>query len=85
MGHVSKHYFITHFFFRFVMKIYFYFQGVGEPPLLLASSVFFAIKAAISAFRADNGIHGYFPMGAPATPERIRMNCADTLLQLASS
>ena len=30
-------------------------KGIGEPPLFLGSSVFFAIKDAISSVRRDNG------------------------------
>ncbi|KAK1267046.1 Xanthine dehydrogenase 1 [Acorus gramineus] len=52
-------------------------KAVGEPPLFLASSVFFAIKDAIIAARSDAGYDGWFPLDNPATPERIRMACAD--------
>ncbi|KAM0000115.1 putative xanthine dehydrogenase [Helianthus debilis subsp. tardiflorus] len=52
-------------------------KAVGEPPFFLASSVFFAIKDAIIAARAESGSHGWFPLDNPATPERIRMACAD--------
>ncbi|KAL5979764.1 xylitol dehydrogenase [Asimina triloba] len=52
-------------------------KAVGEPPFFLASSVFFAIKDAIVAARAESGYSGWFPLDSPATPERIRMACAD--------
>ncbi|KAL1832088.1 hypothetical protein ACET3Z_001739 [Daucus carota] len=52
-------------------------KAVGEPPFFLASAVFFAIKEAIIAARADAGHTGWFPLDNPATPERIRMACAD--------
>ncbi|XP_078618398.1 xanthine dehydrogenase/oxidase-like [Branchiostoma floridae x Branchiostoma japonicum] len=52
-------------------------KGVGEPPLLLASSVFFAIKDAIYSARADAGYKGTFRLDSPATAERIRMACKD--------
>eukprot|EP01027_Heterolobosea_sp_BB2_P006788 GEZU01010200.1.p1 GENE.GEZU01010200.1~~GEZU01010200.1.p1 ORF type:complete len:1417 (-),score=493.17 GEZU01010200.1:84-4334(-) len=53
-------------------------KAVGEPPLFLASSAFFAIKRAIEAARADAGIsNDHFVLDAPATAERIRMACAD--------
>ncbi|KAL4198306.1 hypothetical protein AMTRI_Chr03g139530 [Amborella trichopoda] len=52
-------------------------KAVGEPPFFLASSVFFAIKDAITAARKESGHHGWFPLDNPATPERIRMACAD--------
>lgn len=54
-------------------------QAVGEPPLFLASSVFFAIKEAIQAARKDMGIHDYFKLDAPATSARIRNGCIDDL------
>ena len=52
-------------------------QAVGEPPLFLAASVFFAIKDAIAAARAEEGLTGMFKLDSPATCERIRMACAD--------
>ncbi|XP_053612795.1 xanthine dehydrogenase [Plodia interpunctella] len=52
-------------------------KAVGEPPLFLASSAFFAIKEAIRAARADAGVPLDFHMDAPATSARIRMACED--------
>ncbi|XP_051142249.1 xanthine dehydrogenase 1-like isoform X2 [Andrographis paniculata] len=52
-------------------------KAVGEPPFFLASSVFFAIKDAIIAARAEVGLTEWFPFDNPATPERIRMACVD--------
>ncbi|XP_077989770.1 xanthine dehydrogenase/oxidase-like [Glandiceps talaboti] len=52
-------------------------KAVGEPPLILASAVFFAIKDAITSARADVGITGIFRLDSPATSERIRMACQD--------
>jgi len=52
-------------------------KAVGEPPLFLAASALFAIKDAIAAARRDAGHSGYFILDTPATPERIRMACAD--------
>ena len=61
-------------------------KAVGEPPLFLASSVFFAIKNAIEAARKETsdssdsskGAGGrIFKLDAPATAERIRMACLD--------
>ena len=54
-------------------------KAVGEPPLLLANSVFFAIKDAIRAARTAAGHSPYVYIDSPATPERIRMACADEL------
>jgi xanthine dehydrogenase/oxidase len=52
-------------------------KGVGEPPLHLGCSVFFAIKQAIAAARANYDLHGDFDLESPATCERIRMGCQD--------
>ncbi|XP_067682373.1 xanthine dehydrogenase/oxidase-like [Haliotis asinina] len=52
-------------------------KGVGEPPLFLASSVFFAVKDAIKSAREDAGESREFRLDSPATPERIRMACQD--------
>eukprot|EP00058_Branchiostoma_floridae_P025128 XP_002610618.1 hypothetical protein BRAFLDRAFT_202728 [Branchiostoma floridae] len=52
-------------------------KAVGEPPLFLASSVFFAIKDAICSARADAGLKGTFRLDSPATAECIRMACED--------
>ncbi|XP_058199349.1 xanthine dehydrogenase 1-like isoform X1 [Rhododendron vialii] len=55
-------------------------KAVGEPPFFLASSVFFAIKDAIIAARAEAGYNDWFPLDNPATPERIRMACTDEFI-----
>ncbi|XP_067010051.2 xanthine dehydrogenase [Anabrus simplex] len=52
-------------------------KAVGEPPLFLASSIFFAIKEAIIAARRDVGLGKTFQLDSPATAARIRMACAD--------
>lgn len=52
-------------------------KAVGEPPLFLASSIFFAIKEAIKEARKEEGLTGYFDLFAPATSARIRMACQD--------
>ncbi|XP_018406133.1 PREDICTED: xanthine dehydrogenase [Cyphomyrmex costatus] len=54
-------------------------KAIGEPPLFLASSAFFAIKEAIKAARKDMNIHKYFRFDAPATAARIRNACIDNL------
>jgi len=46
-------------------------KEVGEPPLVLANSVFFAIKAAIRASREDRGLPKLFRFDAPATVQEI--------------
>ncbi|XP_065173832.1 xanthine dehydrogenase-like isoform X2 [Atheta coriaria] len=52
-------------------------KAIGEPPLILASSVFFAIREAIKAARKENDVVEDFRLHAPATAERIRMACQD--------
>ena len=47
-------------------------KAVGEPPLMLALSAYFAIRDAVSA-SADHQVPVF--MDAPATPERILMAC----------
>ncbi|KAK0098372.1 hypothetical protein PV326_008961 [Microctonus aethiopoides] len=54
-------------------------KAVGEPPLFLASSAFFAIKNAIYAARKDMNITTSFRLDSPATAARIRMACIDDL------
>ncbi|KAK3093911.1 hypothetical protein FSP39_021700 [Pinctada imbricata] len=57
-------------------------KAIGEPPLFLSASVYFAAKDAISSARSDAGLDGYFQLKSPATPERIRMACQDQFTEL---
>ncbi|XP_043531354.1 xanthine dehydrogenase/oxidase [Chiloscyllium plagiosum] len=57
-------------------------KAVGEPPLFLAASIFFAIKDAIVAARATSGKTGPLRLNSPATPERIRNACIDNLTEM---
>ncbi|ELK14106.1 Xanthine dehydrogenase/oxidase [Pteropus alecto] len=60
-------------------------KGVGEPPLFLAASIFFAIKDAIRAARAqntDNNTKELFQLNSPATSEKIRNACVDKFTTL---
>src|SRR5258707_5925325 len=50
-------------------------KSTGEPPFVLANSVFFAIKHAIMAARQAAGRHEWFELESPATVERIRQTC----------
>ena len=59
-------------------------QAVGEPPLFLAASAFFAIQDAIQAARAASEESKTFTMDSPATCERIRMACTDHLTKQVS-
>ncbi|KAF1997919.1 xanthine dehydrogenase [Amniculicola lignicola CBS 123094] len=58
-------------------------RGVGEPPLFMGSCVFFAIRDALKAARAQFGEHGLLSLQSPATVERIRISCADPILKQA--
>lgn len=57
-------------------------KAVGEPPLFLAASVFFAIKDAIAAARLEAGFSGPFRLDSPATAERIRIACVDRFTEM---
>ncbi len=48
---------------------------VGEPPLVLAATVYFAVKHAVLAARKDRGRDEWFTLESPATVERIREAC----------
>ncbi|KAM5343081.1 hypothetical protein ACJ41O_014047 [Fusarium nematophilum] len=68
-------------------------RGVGEPPLFMGSSVFFAIRDALKAARAQAGVkakvgddadaEGLLRLESPATPERIRLACEDEIMRKA--
>ncbi|CAM1510465.1 Fc.00g008000.m01.CDS01 [Cosmosporella sp. VM-42] len=67
-------------------------RGVGEPPLFMGSSVFFAIRDALKAARQDAGVvakvgvdqdDGLLRLESPATPERIRLACEDEIMRKA--
>ncbi|XP_020156704.1 xanthine dehydrogenase [Aegilops tauschii subsp. strangulata] len=60
-------------------------KAVGEPPFFLASAILFAIKDAIAAARAEEGHLDWFPLDNPATPERIRMACVDSITKKFAS
>ena len=50
-------------------------KEVGEPPLVLAITAYFAIKHAILSARHDRGHDEWFFLEAPATVQRIRETC----------
>lgn len=53
-------------------------KAIGEPPLFLAASAFFAIRDAIRASRLDRDRSEWFELDSPATVERIKMTAAFT-------
>jgi len=58
-------------------------RGVGEPPLFMGSSVFFAIRDALKAARRQYGVQDVLGLQSPATPERIRVSCVDPIIKRA--
>ncbi|PYH34622.1 putative xanthine dehydrogenase HxA [Aspergillus neoniger CBS 115656] len=58
-------------------------RGVGEPPLFMGSAVFFAIRDALKAARQQWNVHEVLRLESPATPERIRVSCADPIIERA--
>jgi xanthine dehydrogenase/oxidase len=47
-------------------------KEVGEPPLVLAVTVFFAVKNALRASRVERGLSPIFDLNAPATVQEVR-------------
>lgn len=60
-------------------------KAVGEPPLFLSASVFYAIEDAIYSARKDSGLTEPFRLDSPATPERIRNACVDFFTKMCPS
>jgi xanthine dehydrogenase large subunit len=71
-GDIPEHFKVTLFDGSNLKPTPFNSKAVGEPPLMLALSTFFALRDAVSA-SADHQtvVH----MSAPATPEKILMGC----------
>lgn len=61
-------------------------KGVGEPPLFLGSTVFFALRGAVKAARKMHGVvegKQGFVLDSPATAEKLRMSVGDRLAEKA--
>ncbi len=69
-------------------------RGVGEPPLFLGSAVFWALRDALKAARAEWGVgvgeggkgikaDDVLRLQSPATPERVRVSCVDPIVRRA--
>jgi len=65
-------------------------KGIGEPPLFLGCTVFFALREAVKAARKMNGqtISGglggeHWKLDSPATVERLRLAVGDDLIRRA--
>ncbi|MBL4639135.1 MAG: molybdopterin-dependent oxidoreductase [Kordiimonadaceae bacterium] len=54
-------------------------KEVGEPPLVLAASVFMAVKNAVRASRVERGLSPLFELSCPATVQEVT-NAADIQL-----
>ena len=57
-------------------------KEVGEPPLVLAVTAYFAVKHAVLAARRDRGHDEWFFLEAPATVQRVREACLVTAADL---
>lgn len=58
-------------------------KGVGEPPLFLGSTVFFALREAVKAARSMNGHEDVLVLNAPSTAEKLRLAVGDRLAEKA--
>jgi xanthine dehydrogenase/oxidase len=60
-------------------------KGIGEPPLFLGSTVFFALREAVLAARKMNGKKDGdgWNLDSPATCERLRLAVGDNLVDRA--
>lgn len=59
-------------------------KGIGEPPLFLGSTVFFALREAVKAAREMNRIEEPLSLNAPATPEKLRLAIGDEFVKRAA-
>jgi len=60
-------------------------KGIGEPPLFLGSTVFFALREAVRAARSMNGKSGeQFEFDSPATAEQLRLAVGDRIAEIAA-
>ncbi len=76
---VPEHFKVSFFDGENVKPTPFRSKAVGEPPLMLALSAYFALRDAVSA-SADHKVR--VDLTAPATPERILMACERAKAQL---
>ncbi|XP_035879007.1 aldehyde oxidase 2 [Phyllostomus discolor] len=57
-------------------------KGLGESGVALGSSVFLAIADAVATARRERDVAEDFPVKSPATPEWVRMACADRFTEM---
>jgi xanthine dehydrogenase/oxidase len=58
-------------------------KEIGEPPLVLATTVFFAVKAAVRDSRLERNLSGLFRLDAPATVQEVRRACEVSIADFA--
>ena len=58
-------------------------KATGEPPLLLASSIFCAIREAIKSSRVERGKSAEFQLDVPASVDRVQSACEVGVADLA--
>ena len=58
-------------------------KAVGEPPLFLGLTAWFALRAAVAAAREDGGRRDWFELDLPATAEALRLAAGDEVLAAA--
>jgi xanthine dehydrogenase/oxidase len=59
-------------------------KGIGEPPLFMGSTVFFALREAVRAAREMNGQDAVgWEFDSPATSEKLRLAIGDDLVKRA--
>jgi len=58
-------------------------KASGEPPGMLATSCYMALKDAIYAARSEVGLSGYFNMDTPASVDNVQKLCGIKLDQLS--
>jgi xanthine dehydrogenase large subunit len=71
-GDVPEHFKVSLFAGQNVKPTPYRSKAVGEPPLMLALSAYFALRDAVSA---SAGHQSRVDLDAPATPERILLAC----------
>ncbi|KAJ1740811.1 hypothetical protein LPJ68_003431 [Coemansia sp. RSA 1086] len=64
------------------LKTIFSSKGIGEPPLFLGASVYFALKDAVLAARKQMNVKQLLRLECPATPEVLRLACEDEIVEM---
>lgn len=55
---------------------------MGEPPLFMGATVFFALREALVSARKGNGVEEGLVLDSPATAEVLRLAVGDELLDM---